>query len=331
MKRYKTIIKNTPIVGQMVIYIGNIIRWYKKREKRQVWGNENPDKIFYVIGHNETLGGLWWIINQVLMHIAYCKDNGYIPVVDFLNYYTQYSESETSKNTNDWELFFEQPSGISLTDISKSKNIIINKMAAAPQKKYLMGHDEFYDNPQRIIYFQTLFNRYIHFNASAKAYLDNMYKRIFRGKDNVVGVLCRGTDYVLLKPKGHPVQPEVSVVIEDVKKCMIEYNCDNIFLATEDADIFDVFFATFGEKLLYIDQKRIHKKDMDGISYLSQENKKVYGNTSAFIKGMSYMSATYLLSKCKCFISGRTGGAKGVLLMSSGFSYTKIYNLGLYA
>ena len=45
---------------------------------------------------------------------------------------------------------------------------------------------------------------------------------------------------------------------------------------------------------------------------------------------LDYFAAIYLLTHCCCFIGGRTGGTKGVLLMEEEFEYIKIYNLGLY-
>ena len=53
-------------------------------------------------------------------------------------------------------------------------------------------------------------------------------------------------------------------------------------------------------------------------------------SVDSFSRGIGYFAATYILSKCTCYIAGMTGGSKGVLIMSEGFEYKKIYNLGLY-
>lgn len=299
------------------------------RERKISLGTENPDKIFYIIGQEDDCGGLFWLINKVVMHIAYAIDNGYIPVIDFMHYHTQYSTIQTYGKVNLWDKIFKQPFGYSLDDIAHSKNIIINKMSPAPHKKYLMGQNDFYDNDIRLRYFQNIFHNYIKFNEQTTKSLEETIRQIIPNPNQVVGVLCRGTDYTLLKPKGHPIQPSPIHVIEDVKRAMKKYNCVYVFIATEDAEIFETFHKEFKENLLFIPQKRYYTKEMSGKHFLATEKKRDM-TRDPWEDAITYLKSIYILSKCKCFISGRTGGAKGVLLMTKGFEYNNLYNLGLY-
>lgn len=320
------------LIKKFIPFEKTLYHWYmhfKGRQKKVCLGEENQDKIFYVIGQDDLGGGLFWIINKVLMHIAYAIDHHYIPVVDFLNHKTQYTNERQLGDINFWELFFTQPAGYSLDDISHSQHVIINKQSPAPQKKYLMGQEAFYDNEDRISYFRSLFHQYIHFNGKTKDLLNSSYASYLEGKGKVVGVLCRGTDYVLLKPKGHPIQPAPEQVIRDVRTIMANHHCSHVFLATEDEDIFQLFIQAFGDKLLYLDQRRYRKADMDGRHVLSEEKFKDKSR-NPYQDAVQYLTAIYLLSRCNCFLGGRTGGTKGVLLMSKGFEFEKTYNLGLY-
>lgn len=310
-----------------------IVKWYSQwehRQKRISKGNDYPDKTFYIIGCNDTNGGLFWLINKVLMHIAYANDNNYIPVVDLQNYKTQYTCDETYGIINVWELFFKQPAGVSLSDIAHARNIIINRQEPAPMKKYLMGQSSFYDCPHKIMFYKNLFNEYIHFNKKTEEYLNNVKREIIGDRTNIIGVLCRGTDYVLLRPKGHPIQPSPSQVINDVKELMNLYDSHYVFLATEDADILKQFQDTFGEGLLFINQPRIYKKDINANEMLSETKQRLMTKTDSWLSGVQYLAAIWLLTQCDHFIGGRTGGTKGVLLMSKGFISEKIYNLGMY-
>lgn len=323
-----TVVKKS--INLLFPFVRKIYVWYKIRERKVSYGKENADKTFYVIGCSNKNGGLWWQINKVLMHIAYAEDHGYIPVVDLKNHSTQYTEESTKGKVNVWELFFKQPAGYSLDDISQSKNVIINKMDSCPAPQYYMGQDTFYDDPVRLEYFRKLYHKYIKFSDQTKSYLDAEYNRLFKDKGKIIGVLCRGTDYITLKPKGHPIQPDSSMVIEDVKRAMKEYGANYVFLATEDQDILDDFLKVFGDKLLYIDQHRISKSQMKGNEYLSDTIAEYNKNIDPFHRGIQYFSATYLLSICDIYIGGRTGGSKGTLLMTKGFEYQKIYDLGIY-
>lgn len=310
---------------------------FKKKERRVRYGNDYPDKIFYVIGQDDESGGLWWLINKAVMHIAYAKDNGFIPVIDLQNYKTQYTIEETFRKVNVWELFLDQPCGFSLdkngnapNNISRARNVIISKKEPSPSPDYLMGNTDFYDNPERLNYFREMFKRYIRFNSETTAFFEREKDRLFKGR-RMCGVLCRGTDYVALKPQNHPVQPNPVDVINETKCVISKYNCEGVFLATEDRDILNLFKEAFGDILLYEDQPRLSQKDIVSGEMLALSKKRLNVSDSPLDDGLKYLVSTYLLSQCNCFISGRTGGCKGVLLMTSNFDYCKVYNLGLYA
>jgi hypothetical protein len=110
---------------------------------------------------------------------------------------------------------------------------------------------------------------------------------------------------------------------------MKEKRCNYVFVATEDKDILNVLKAEFGDKLLFLDQRRYSSKDMQSDQLLAQIKEKDK-ERNPIKDALDYYAAIYLLTRCCCFIGGRTGGTKGVLLMNNGFEYQKIYDLGLY-
>lgn len=312
-----------------ISFLYKLYKKYKNREYRLSNGSDSPSLIFYVYGQDDDTGGLWWTINKVLMHIGYALDNGYIPVIDMKNFISQYQNDGDLYKLNLWERFFNQPFGYSLDDIKSSKNIIIASKKAAPKDYYLMGTRNFYENPARLAYFRSLFKDYIIFNDDVQTYLDNLCESKL-GKNRVLGVLCRGTDYLKQKPKGHPVQPNPNDVIVKCKEIMELKQCSHLFLATEDIDILKAFISEFGEHLIYLEQERVSQNQLKKSQFLASINKKK--KPDKFAMGLNYLAATYLLSKCSCFIGGRTGGTKGVLLLRNKdeFDYLYIYNLGMY-
>ncbi|MGN0318530.1 MAG: hypothetical protein ACI4E1_11430 [Lachnospira sp.] len=316
-------------IGKIKTCCAYLYHLFEGREKHISYGRENKDKVFYVVGQDDFGGGLFWIVNKAIMHIAYAVEKGWVPVVDYKTHKTQYTLDKTCPCANFWELFFEQPCGYSLDDINRSRYIVLQKKSPAPKKYYLMGQTEFYDDKDRILYFRNYFKRYIRFNEATSTYLNDKYHQLFINKGPIVGVLCRGTDYVIKRPKGHFVQPDPNMMIEDVLKIQKQFGCKYVFLATEDADIFQNFVDVFGERLLSIPQKRISKSNMDKEHFLSTQSDWIE-NDHPIEKARAYLTSMYLLSRCDCFLSGRTGGAKAVLLMTNGFRYQKIYNLGFY-
>ena len=308
-------------------FLLNLYSNFKRRERRKCFGRENPDKKFYIIGFDAEVYGMWGIINNVLMNVAYAESKGYIPIVDYLNHKTQYTQKGEFGVVNFWEKIFMQPTKYKLDDVKHSKCVIFAKREFCPSKKFLMGL--FYNDEKKLFYFRNLFHKYIVFNELIKKDFESRWKMIAENR-RIVGCLLRGTDYVLKKPKNHPVQPSPEIVCEKIKLVMQDYNCERVFLATEDADILELAKEKFGNSLLYIEQFRMSKKEMNPQTFLYSNKKAASKNMNLLKDALDYLFATYALSRCNCFISGITGGMKGVLLMTEGFEYQYIYDLGLY-
>jgi hypothetical protein len=227
---------------------------YKNRSIKISYGEDNPDKIFYVIRipQGNTVG-LFAIILDNLTHITYAVKNEYIPIVDLKNVKNQYSDGQS----NAWELFFEQPMGYTLDDIATSKNIILSSLWRK-QEAYPINPWNIYfqQNKDKFLVFKDIYKKCIKFNQNTLEYIQTDLNAVFQNGRRVLGVLCRGTDYVLKKPKYHAIQPDPIDVIKKAKEVMKKYNCSHIYLATEDEHIYELFKLCFEDTLLTNKQKR---------------------------------------------------------------------------
>lgn len=306
-------------ISTRLFHVRNRIQEYHKRERTKHYGSENSDKTFYVIGYDYDTQGLFAIVKSVLSHVMYAVDKGWIPVVDLKNYKSQYRY----EGQNAWELFFEQPCGYSLEDISKSKNIIKSYYGMYPYNKY-----DFYvdilDYPDKIKPIADAYKKYIRPSSEVlKSMLEEC--EMLGIDDKTLGVLCRGTDYTSRKPHNHPCQPEPQNVIEDAKTFLKQNNYSKVFVATEDQSVLDMFKRAFGDRLRYVSQSRL--KLSENQQFLSE----VKIELSAKLKmAQDYYTALYVLSRCPSILAGRTAGTLGAVLMSKGFINSKFYNLGYY-
>lgn len=299
-------------------------RLFWHREKKCSWGNENPDKTFYVIGVNYWTGGLFAIIKSTFSHILYALDRGYIPVVDMQNFYTYMSDKNHPKDRNMWEFLFEQPCGYGLEDISRSKNII--KSSSLPYKSgYGIGfdldvHDDGFDKCR-----QT-FMQYVVPNEKTQIYVSEIRNRLFAKNKRVLGGEVRGTDYSDNRPLGHPIQPSVEMFIEKAKTVMQAGKYDLFFLATEDKRIHDKVKAALGECVIYVEQN-LYEGTM-GKKYLVQIP---YESEATKLRGvLDYYATISILAQCDGLIAGLNGGSIGACLMSEGYDYLYIWDLGMY-
>jgi len=309
------------------------------RFERKSFGNKNPNKKFLILGKGFSMDmGLFAIICGVVMNIRYCLEHNIILVVDLQNNDNQYLDGLGIGKENSWEYFFEQPFGYNLEQIKDCKNILFSKRIRLFNPFFYIFYSKFksfeiFSFDKNLALLQDLkndFKQYIRFNETVKNYVNSEYERIFKGKERVLGVLARGTDYLLKKPKYHRVQPEPNLILEKSKQTMHNCKCDYVYLATEDENIYKLFKDNFGDKLLVNSQKRI---DLNKINLGEDEllHSVDFGRKrDKYNLALEYLSSLYNLSKCQCFVGGVTAGTAGIFLMTEGFEYQYLFDLGYY-
>lgn len=139
--------------------------------------------------------------------------------------------------------------------------------------------------------------------------MDEYTSAVFRGR-RTLGVLIRGTDYINLFKTGtrHMSTPEEMVPLID--KWMKDYDYEEIFLATEDADILKWMKDHYKDKLLAVAQERHSVADLKGgmlLADLARQEEDPAQTLEEVI--VNYFYALYMLSQCDAFIcSGYCNG-----------------------
>lgn len=330
MNSIKEYIKKTqfiykPLYWLYILYldVNKRISKYRNRERRCSYGENHPDKTFYIIGFTYTTAGLFAIVKSIFCHICYAVQQGYIPIVDMQHFSSQLSDNE-HKESNAWELYFQQPGGYHLEDISRSKNIIKSCSLPFPE-----GVEIGFDTPMNGNFhkkYAPFYEKYIVPTPEIATYANNKREKVIGNKQHVLGVLCRGTDYTESKPSGHPIQPTAEQAVAKAKEVMSQYGYEYIFLATEDKRIYNVFRDSFGDRLLFSGQKLY--EGMKGKKFLSEL--KVDNYFEKWHNTIDYYSTIHILSKCDGLLAGLTCGSICAYLMSKGYSYTHFWDLGRY-
>lgn len=288
--------------------------------------NNYKNNKFIIIRRNRHGCGLFGYYISFLGCIQLFISKGYIPIIDLSslpNIFNGFNVS--SNNINQWELFFNQPFGYKLSNIIKNvKNIKYFECNLHPKKR-----------PNSYSIFINEIIRYF-WNNIAKNYMpikkeiineaNKIKMKLFKKSDNVLGVLIRGTDYLAIRPKNHPIQPDSRIVLRDIKLMNKKNKYDYIFLATEDDIIRDKFIKQFDNILKFI--KPIIKLEYNykNKSYLGF-HKNVKGNLN-YLK--NYLISIIILSQCIDIICSRTSGSVGIFILTKGFRNKKVYYLGVY-
>ena len=175
-----------------------------------------------------------------------------------------------------------------------------------------------------------LFNDFVHLNNNSAVYIENEYQKIFEKSNNVLGVICRGTDYVNSKPKGHPIQPQMSEVVKKVKKYIRRYGYEYIYLATESEKIDKEMREYFPGIILVNDRKyydsKMNKENLQWISEVHFERE-----NDDYLRGLEYLSSLYILSGCKALVGGNcTGSRIAYFLNNKKYEHCYIFDKGVY-
>ncbi|MFV0553532.1 MAG: hypothetical protein ACK5LR_02395 [Mangrovibacterium sp.] len=290
---------------------------------RANYGSEHQNKTFYVIGGvMDESAGLFAYVRAVFLHATYAKQHGYIPVVDMHNFPNQY-QKENTIHENVWEIFFKQPDNYHLYNIKRAQRVVFCKPFSRPNygSEWRMEGNRLIKNSDAL---RAEFKQVIRLNTTMENSCAERYEALI-GSARVLGVLARGTDYQLKQPKYQPIQPSADQLIEEAKEVMQSHNCTKLFLASEDAEIVAKFKAEFGAKLITNQQRLYSRKELEGVNSLSEIDERTKIDTAK-----EYLQSVYILSKCACFIAGRTAGSTGAYLMSDGFEYEHLWELGTY-
>ena len=286
-----------------------IVNKIKKNEKIVSYGNDYPDKIFYVIHRKGPREGIFSYVNGYMHWIDYAVEQGYIPVIDMMNYRNTYLDDKLIGKENAYEYFFEQPFGYSVKDLQHAKQVIISSGDPAPFR--VLNEDD-----EVIEYWHRAFNKYIRLNKNAKCFIEKEYQKLFDSKDVVLGINVRGCGYFYCASPGIPIQPSNDAVIQKAKEWIKKYNCTKVFLAVDGEETLHIYKKEFGDLLIY-NERKFYQKGGDEVEYSTGEH---------LIRGMEYITTVALLSRCDYLIGGLSGAFVTAQLMKPiGESYKDIY------
>lgn len=137
------------------------------------------------------------------------------------------------------------------------------------------------------------------------------YAAAVLGNHKVLGVLIRGTDYIVSKMGGVRQMATVDDMLPMMHEWIEADGYDLIFLATEDQDILDRMKKEFGSMIRVVSQVRHSVRDFENMKLLSELEKKEEPDNTGVVEDntVNYFYALYLLSKCQSFMaSGQCHG-----------------------
>ena len=254
--------------------------------------------------------------NNMVSLIIYSLYHGCIPTIRINHNRSDYFS---------WDWYFLQPYEVMGTDISNFEEVECPVSCCSMCSNMQIVHEP---RSWKFRLFQMLFQRFLVLNQSTQAYVDEEIK-ILGNCDKMLGVLMRGTDYIKLKPAGHPVQPSPNEIIQKVRECFDQGQYSAVYVATEEKKLFDLVGEAIG-----VDHIRQNKRQYYDMQFYSN-NEDLIGRVSFdrendnYWKGIEYLSSLIILSRCHSLVAGNCGGTMFAVLMGN-YSQPYIFNYGVY-
>lgn len=295
------------------------------REYEACFGKKNPDKLFYVIRCSKSDLGFMGLYNHVVSQIELALSKGAVPVVDCQYYPNDYLlEDDQVGKVNGWELFFLQPTEISLREVYESQNVI---MGAGGSYACL---SKVYDE-SALMQSHHIVKQYIKLNPTAKEVCEREAERLGFSENRILGVKCRGSDFVSARPKGHSIPPDAQQTIDKIEELTEKWGgFDYIFVATEDEHIFESLKDYYGEKLIYNETKRLSLAEVNGkwLNELFDSSKAEDGYK--YIRMLEYLVSIWLLAECDALVAPVVGGTLSAMEMKGKYEHVYLFDLGIY-
>ena len=287
---------------------------------------DDPSKpTYYIIRSVGESNGIILALIVFAGHIRYALSKGWLPVIDMQNYPNAYLAPEKLGQENSWEYYFEQPLRIGLEQAYNGKNVILGAqkiIAPCPNDGV-----SFFENQNNVLVEWRMLRKLGLLKIKPQL-LEEIYatrKKLFAPNDRVLGVHLRGTDYVSSKPTNHPIPPPLELAVSTVIAKLNEWDCNKIFLATEDKNIVQNFKEIFGDFCVTFDREYVdfNPGQAVGIVRIDREN-------DYFLQGKEYLMEMAILSMCNSFVTARCSGSVGVMILAEDFENVFAFNLGRY-
>ena len=256
-------------------------------------------------------------LSNTLSLILYALFNGYVPIIDINDGEDGYFQ---------WDWFFRQPFEIVCSEgLDGFSRIDCDVDSILYNEGWIFSNDKVDD----FIVWSFLYRTFVLLNDETKRYIENEENKINISYTDTLGVLVRGTDYVSLKPKWHPVQPDTNEIIKKAEDYMKTLDLHRIYLATEEKQTYLRFVDYFGKDCILVNDRTYYDdKYKEGQLIGEVHFDRPRDN---YRKSIEYLSSLIILSKCTELCAGNCGGTKFALLYSESYESPYIFNYGFYS
>lgn len=268
----------------------------------QHFGEKNPEKNIYMIFCDNSQRGFFSLFNLVLDGLQFADYYNLVPCVEFGESTLYHEKNGVNGTKNSFEYYFKQVSDVSVSSAHDSKNVIFyefnHRKLNLPDFQYTLCAS-LDDNEKTEFYLNCrakIIKKYIRFSDAVLEYLNNTAIPMISNK-RTLGVHVRGTD-MNVGYNGHAKAISPDEYLQAVKEAYSREKFEQVFLATDEAAVIDLFANEFGDRLVYF-QDILRSTDGKALHF-SQNNRENH----KYLLGLEVLRDMYALSISDGLIAG---------------------------
>lgn len=255
------------------------------------YGERNRGIRLYHICINE-IAGFFAYLRYTLEALYYADVNGFVPVIEYGELFAQ---ADVHGGENPYEVFFEQPSEVSISEMKKSffvadyrrsHAILVEELKDISNDKNIQ-----LDMSERYIEMMAcVYRKYIRLNTLVQERIEKEYNTLLGGYNSVLGVHFRGSDY-RTGFSMHPIFVNEEMFVQVIETALKQNKYEKIFLATDDANSLKYFVNKYGDKVVYFSD--VVRSETETNPYI--QGIKTGQKTQ---RGYEVLRDAYVLAKC---------------------------------
>lgn len=245
------------------------------------FGDKNPEKVFFVI-RQEGLGrGLFSILSGVICYLDFADRCGFIPVIDFENFKTEYNqEEEVCSTKNAFEYYFLPINNISLDEVYSSRCVVLSGNGYPKSYDYTIA---------KIPGLYKTFQKYIKIRPEIEELVKASKNSL---GDKVLGVHFRGQE--MRTAPGHWYPPSNKQMFKAIDIMLQRGAFDSIFVCTEDERLLNTLHQRYPGMIVSNKHYRTH-----GVNAYKENPRKNH----KYLLGREILIDMLCLSQCDALIS----------------------------
>lgn len=274
-----------------------VIDGYKNADflELHTYGREYEGMTVYYANEKGCGMGFFAELGVTLIKLYFADERGFVPYVHWGEKYLYYEPNGVNEEKNAFLYYFEPVSKVK--SIENACHVVFSEDSHYTQVKGLYQAISYDVSEDYINAMARMLKKYIHYNKETREYLQKQFNELI-GEKKTIAVHYRGTDF----NKGynnHPIPVRIEQEIEIVRELLQQKKYEQIFLATDENEVVELFIREFGNIVKVYEDTFRDNGSGESIAFSSSQRELHH-----YKLGLEVLRDQYTLTHCDGIVCG---------------------------